>query len=195
MTKHENRGELIRLAGLLSARPISEDSYKLDELLTGLKAERKRLGQRKVLAVLIQKDFDLDGLTDWIFPLKSFDAQAEAEEYIKSRSASLYALQIADVSQYGKTWVLESKDEIPFMTAPESSGWASNIRVLYDQTYKIRATSYDTKYNCFRAIGPFAAEVVSDALFSFINQPSELWSYFVDVGEAIKKGVTPRQPL
>jgi hypothetical protein len=46
MAIQENRGKLIRLAGLLSARPINDHSYKLDELLTGLKEERNRLGQR-----------------------------------------------------------------------------------------------------------------------------------------------------
>jgi len=39
--------QLMTLGGLLSARPISPDSYKLDELLAGLGAERKRLGKRR----------------------------------------------------------------------------------------------------------------------------------------------------
>ena len=39
--------QLMTLGGLLYARPISPDSYKLDELLAGLGAERKRLGKRR----------------------------------------------------------------------------------------------------------------------------------------------------
>ena len=194
MTNHDPNSELIRLAGLLSTRPISEDSYKLDELLTGIESERKRLGQGRFLVLLIQKDFDIDGLTDYVFPLESFDSKSEAVRYIKTSAKSLYENQITGPGRYGSAWQLESRGEIPYMTRPQSGYWAHRLRSLYDETYKLRGGTYDTLYNCFRVVGPFRSEVVSDELISFVNQRAELWAHFVDAGEAAEKGIEPRQP-
>jgi len=47
--------ELLALAGQLSSRPITPDSYKLDELLSGLDIERHRLNEGPILALLFQQ--------------------------------------------------------------------------------------------------------------------------------------------
>jgi hypothetical protein len=62
------------------------------------------------------------------------------------------------------------------------------LHTLHDRTYKIRATEFDTKYNCFCVIGPFSDFVVGKKLFEFINSKSELWWHFVEVGEALLAG-------
>lgn len=120
--------------------------------------------------------------------LKSLDTQSDAQGFTDSSATSLYERKIAGPDEHGKTWRLESQGEISFMNAPESSGWASNLRMLYDQTYKLRAGPYDSRYNSFRVIGPFSGDVVDDKFSSFVNQRSELWAYFVGTGEAIKNG-------
>ena len=157
-------------------------------------SERIRLGHRKFLVLLTQKIYDIDGLIDYVFLPESFDEISDAIAYVDSSSKTLYARQIAGPDEYRKNWHLESEGVIPFLTAPDSEHWANPIRVFYDRTYKLRAGPYDTKYCCYRVIGPFDGDIVSDGLFSFVNERSELWSYFVDVGDAIKKGIAPRQP-
>jgi len=64
----------------------------------------------------------------------------------------------------------------------------SSLRTFYDRTYKLRAGAFDTKYSCFRAIGPFADFIIGDQLFEYVNSNFELWSYFVEVGETILAG-------
>lgn len=194
MTNQDSNGELIRLAGLLFSHPISEDSYKLDPSLIGLAAERKRLGERKFLVILNQKVYDIDGLTDYVYLLDSFDSQLDATTYIETSAKALCERQTAGPDKYGDNWCLESEGEIMFMSQPKSPNWAHPIRVICDRTYKLRAGTYDTKYSCFRAIGPFHGEIISDQLFSFINEPFELGSFFVDVGHATMKGVEPPLP-
>lgn len=40
--------ELWKLGGLLTIHPISKETYGLDQLLSGIDAERKRLGKRTI---------------------------------------------------------------------------------------------------------------------------------------------------
>src|SRR2546422_10239536 len=88
--------QLTKLTGLLSARPISPDSYKLNELLTGLDAERKRLGQRRFAVVLNQQVYDYDGLTDFFFLIDSFDTQRKAMNCVDRNAAKLRAGQLKE---------------------------------------------------------------------------------------------------
>lgn len=177
--------ELTKLAGLLSSRPIGPDSYKLDELLAGLDAERSRLGRRKFVVVFYQNEFDFDGLTDYVFLLDSFDDQSEAIACVASQAQNLQATQTAQPDSRGLQWVLESDGGTWYIPNPTGKHLLS---VLHDQTYKLRAGPYDTKYNSFRAIGPFADFVVCEQLFEFVNSRFELWSYFVEIGEAVLAG-------
>ena len=181
--------EVARLASLLSSRPIHKDSYKLSELMTGISCERERLGCRRFLAILNQKEYDIDGLTDWIFLLESFDRQDDARAYIDRTARSLRERQLAVPHEFGMPWHLHSEDEIQFLSQPEAASWAHPIRVIADRTYALRASPYDTKYNCFRVIGTFPNEIVGDRLITFVNEQSELWSYFFSIVQAVKNGV------
>lgn len=183
--------ELTKLAGLLSSHPIGPDSYKLDELLAGLDAEHSRLGRRRFAVVLYQQVYDYDGLTDFVFLLDSFDTQSEAIACVESNARNLLATQTAQPDSLGDRWTLESEGDMRSLPKPTGKHL---LRALHDRTYKLRAGPYDTKYNCFRAIGPFADFVVCDQLFEFINAQHELWSYFVKTGEAARAGKPRPEP-
>ena len=196
------KDELLKTAGLLYSSPIGPDSHKLDELLAGLKAERSRLGKRKYVVVLYQQDFDMDGLTDYIYLLDSFDDRSEAIAFVDSNARNLLAVQTAQPDSGGYRWFLERKGGVRILPNVRSGSWKiestkdlqSNPRAnrklhtRHARTYKIRATQLDTKYNCFCVIGPFADFVVCKKLFDFIDSKSELWWHFVEVGEAIRAG-------
>ena len=197
MTTYDDRDEVIRLAELLllSALPRTIDSDKVDELLTGLESERKRLGKRKFLVFLTQTKYDYDGPVDWVFPLESFDTKRKALSYTHSVENSLFERQTAGPDEDGKVWHLESKDQPhPILNTPVSSYATHPVRALYDQTYNLQASLYDRLCNRFRVIGPFRDHVVSNKLFTFINGRWELSYYFTGVGEATKNGVAPPQP-
>ena len=208
--------ELTRLAGLLSGSPIGPDSYKLDELLAGLDTERSRLGRRRFAVVLYRQVFDLDGLTDYVFLLDSFDTQSEAIACVESSARDLLSTQTVQANSWGQRWALESEGDVRSLPNARAGLWALEseedmgsvpnstgkrlLRTLHDRTYKLRASGFDMQYNCFRAIGPFADFVVGDQLFEFLNSPflnsrHELWSYFVKVGEAVRAGKPSAVPI
>lgn len=196
------KDELLKLAGLLSSSPIGPHTYKRDEVLAGLDAERSRLGKRKYAVVLFQEEYDMDGVTDYLYLLDSFDDKSEAVAYVETNSQNLLAAQTAQPDSRGNQWLLESKGNVKMLPIVRSGSWKveskkdqkSNpkgnhkLQTLHDRTYKIRASGFDTKYNCFRVIGPFSDFVVSKKLFDLINSKQELWWHFVEVGEAIRAG-------
>jgi hypothetical protein len=111
-------------------------------------------------------------------------------------------MQTAQPDSHGHRWLLESKGNVQSLPNSRAGLWATEekkhkrsnpkakrkLYALHDRTYKIRASEYDSKYNCFRTIGPFADFVICDELFEFIKSPFELWSYFVKVGETVRAG-------
>ncbi|CAN5477946.1 hypothetical protein BH20ACI3_BH20ACI3_02090 [soil metagenome] len=176
--------QLVKLAGLLSRSPISPDNHQHDELLAGLDAERKRLGQRRFAVVLNQQVYDYDGLTDYFFLIHGFDTQGKAMKCVDSEARELLALQLAQ-KLYDQPWVLESEGDMWALPKPKPKDF---LRALYDRTYKLRAGPYDTKYTCFRVIGPFDKWIVSQELFDFLNCQWELCHYFMQVGDALRNG-------
>jgi len=184
ITTKASGDQLIQLAEALCGKSIGE-VYKPELLLEGLNSEVNRLGNRRYLVLLTQKVYDIDGLTDYVYLLESFDATSDAFTYVDRAVRSLYEAQTKEPDEYRCTWQLESEGEIPYLTPPklpEIGVWANPIRVIYDRTYKLRASDYDTQYNCFRVIGPFRGDIVSEQLFSWVNDSFELKRYFEDVG-------------
>jgi hypothetical protein len=80
------------------------------------------------------------------------------------------------------------------LPTPKGLDSGCSIEVIHEKSYQLRASIYDTIYNSFRVLGPFQDEVVSKQLFSFVNDRSRLWSYFVDVGDAKIMGTPARAP-
>jgi hypothetical protein len=182
---------LLNLATKLTHQPLAPPGYLVEELLVGLGSERLRLGRRPFLVTLYQNDFDYDGLTANVFLMESFDSQAEAIAFTESSALKLLKAQTSGPDSMRKTWGLESEGKIFALPEP---GENSGLRVVFDKTYKLRASEYDTIYNCFRVIGPFSDFIVCDKLFDFLNCQSELWRYFVGVGGSIRSGDLPRMP-
>jgi len=185
--------ELIRLAAYLSSRPINEDSYKLEELLAGLSGEKERLGQRKYLVLLDQHVIDIDGLTKYEYLLESFMSKSEAIAFIDATAIDLSEQQTAGVDENGDTWVLESEGGKPWLSKPKTIHKPDMLQVLYEKSYRYRASIYDTKYICFRLLGKFHLDVVSERLFSYVNEDFALWSFFVDIGSSIEKQAPDRK--
>lgn len=180
-----NSGNVIRLAEKLCGRAIADAPNENAELLTGIDIERRRLGNKRYLALLNRKVYDIDGLTDYVYLLESFDRSADAITYVDQAAQALCLAQIRQPDEFHSEWRLESEGEIPFIATqqlPTTGVWANRIRVMYDRTYKLRATDYDTQYNCFRVVGPFRGAIVSEQLVSFVNENWELRSFFAGIG-------------
>ena len=172
---------LLNLAAKLTDQPLDQPGYLVKELITGLGIERLRLGRRPFVVTLYQNDFDYDGLTDSVFLLDSFDSQADAMAFAELSAGTLLKAQTASQDSMGKKWSLESEGEIHALPKPKEN---SLLRAESNRTYKLRASEYDTLYNCFRVIGPLADFAVCEGLFDFLNCKTELWHYFVKVGES-----------
>ena len=162
------------------SRELSPGGYKSGELERGLRIERRRLGGRRFLAVASQQRFDFDGLTEYVYLLESFADQSDAESYVEDLSVSLRREVVGRKLRYGNwTWQVESEGHMPALAC---AGAASSLRVLFDRTFKVRASDYDALYTCIRVIGPFRERIVDGALLEFFKSSHELWSYFMDIG-------------
>src|SRR5450631_1669023 len=115
---------------------LSPNGYRAVELERGLRIERRRLGSRRLLAVANQQRFDIDGLTEYAYPLESFDEQTAAEKYVKDLSASLKRHLVGRNLGIGNwSWQLESDGYMPILAGAYAS---SPLRVLFDRTFKVR---------------------------------------------------------
>ncbi len=172
---------LNNLSANLTGHPSGKSEYEAEALTRGLEIESGRLGSRRFIVVVNQDVFDLDGLTQYVYLMESFDVQRDAEAYAERLKATLMRRQCTRDESSRNTWLLESEGEIRSMPNPKLS---TSLRPLYDRTYKLRASPFDTKYTCVRVVGPFMGPIIDLPLFEFINARFELWSYFVDVGRS-----------
>lgn len=178
------------LIPLLSGAPEGTPPYKGDELLSGLNAERDRLGSRPFLILVHQHVFDYDGLTEYVYLMDTFDTQREAEAAADDLSQRVLAVEVG-AGKYGKTWGLESESNSPYLPKP---GVKTGVRPLFDRAFKVRGGDYDTRHTSVRVVGPFSGVVVDLDLLEFVNAKHELWSYFVDVGESVMHNKPRRAP-
>lgn len=181
-----------RLASLLSARPLTCDPYRLDDLLLGIAAESARLGARPYVLSLYQQVYDYEGLTEYVFLLDSFDSLVEATEVANAAASRIMKLKTSAPDRYRKNWGVESEGGIHFLPKPPPG---NPLEVVFSRTFKLRSGPYDTECSCLRVIGRFSGPVVSKELFQYIGKTSELWSYFVKCGASVHKGSPRPSPL
>ena len=91
--------------------------YKFDRLLKGLERERWRLGSRRYLTVLWKHEFDIDGLTDWIYLGKSFRSLDDAKRHA---AQELAVLKDAHLSSAWGSWVVDPERESHFLPQAEA---------------------------------------------------------------------------
>lgn len=102
------------------------------------KKELRRLGNRRFLVIVFQSV--LDGLTDYVNLMESFDDQHDAESYTENLKQSLLHKQLGWTASQDK-WELESKNVIRTLPSPQS---ISFLRIFFERTYKIHGGAYNT---------------------------------------------------
>ncbi len=169
--------EIISLGKSLSSNGAQ---YKSNELFQGIKNEQIRLGKNPFIVVVNINSFDMDGLTDYVFLMNSFSSQDEAQAYAKKLSSDLLEYQIKQDS-FGRPWILESEGASPYLPKPNST---SSFNTLLTKSFKTVSGEFDRKYVVTRVMKSDGNLLVGQTLFETINSNSELWSYFVGVGES-----------
>jgi len=169
--------EIINLGKSLSKNGAQ---YKAQELFHGIKHEQIRLGKNQFIVVVNINSFDIDGLTDYVFLMDSFLAQDEAQVYAKNLSENLLEYQLKQ-DIFGYPWILESEDSTPYLPQPNP---ASSFKTLLLKSFKTVSGEFNRKYVVTRVMKSDGNLLVEQSLFEAINSNSELWSYFVGVGEA-----------
>lgn len=181
-----------RLAALLTGRPLTRNSYRLDDLLLGIASESARLGTRPYVLSMSQQVYDYEGLTEYVFLLDSFDSLVEATEVANAAASRIMKLKTSAPDRYWKNWGLESEGEIHFLPKPPPG---NPLEGVFTRTFKLRGGPYDSEYTGLRVIGRFSGPIVSKELFQYIGKTSELWSYFVECGASVRNGSSRPSPL
>lgn len=174
---------LIKLASRLSGNPIGDKSRKIDELIAGLRSEQFRLGKRKYVVMLEQRDYAHDGFQETVMLIDSFNTKNDASACVDVKAQELLDARTTHIDKDGNHWKMVLSGEIPTLIKPFPN---CPIHTIYDKAYKLEADLYKSQYIRFRAIGPFDNFIIGDTLFDFINQPRLLWGYFLRVGESLK---------
>jgi hypothetical protein len=169
--------EIISLGKSLSKNGAQ---YKAEELFQGLKNEQIRLGKNPFVVLVNINSFDMDGLTDYVFLMDSFPEKDVALAYAKKLSNDLLEYQLKQ-GVLGRPWILESEDSSPYL--PKSNS-GSCFQTLLTKTFKTVSGEFDRKYIITRVMKSDGNLLVEQPLFDAINSNSELWSYFVGVGES-----------
>jgi hypothetical protein len=177
--------EVANLAKLLRAKPS-------DDLLMGIKIEQDRIGKSPYLVVVNQNEFDIDGMSDFLYLMDSFNSQDEAEQYAEQLSRDILEKQLAE-DNYGTPWALESTGQAPYLAQPKVKT-ISKQRVLFDRSFKTVSGEFDRRYTIVRVIGPFEGNVVNPDLADLLNANDELRYYFYRVAEAIDKPDRKQSP-
>ncbi len=154
--------------------------YKTDELFQGIKNEQIRLGSNPFIVVVNINSFDMDGLTDYVFLMDSFPTQGGAQAYTTELSNDLLEYQLKQ-DMFGRPWILESEGSSPYLPKPNPE---SSLKTVLLKGFKTISGEFDRKYVVTRVMQSDGKLLVGQALFEAINSNSELWSYFVDVGES-----------
>lgn len=155
------------------------------ELVRGIEDERERLGSRRYVVALLAKEFDIDGLTDGIRLLSSCDDQRYAEAAADYLCTVRKADVVLDPDPHRRQWRIESEGEIPFLPVPKPGVF---VRSVFDRTFKVRGGHYDTRYDCYRVVGPFTGSVASVELADFPGLDYELGRWFDVVGKRPVRG-------
>ena len=155
--------------------------YKAKELFQGIKNEQVRLGKNPFIVVVSINSFDMDGLTDYVFLMDSFTNQDSAVTYAQTLSKDLLEFQLKQQDIFGRAWTLESEGVSPYLPKPNPISYFTTV--LYT-SFKTFSGEFDRKYVITRVLKSDGNLIVGQSLFDAINSNSELWSYFVGVGES-----------
>ena len=154
--------------------------YRAQELFQGIKNEQVRLGKNPFLVMVNINSFDMDGLTDYVFLMESFANQNAAEDYARNLSSALLEYQLKQ-DIFGCPWILESKDTVPYFPKSKDNNLFATI---FSDAFKTVSGEFDRKYVITRVMKADGDTLVGQPLFDAVNSDSELWSYFVGVGES-----------
>lgn len=155
--------------------------YKADELFQGIKNEQVRLGKNPFVVVVNINSFDFEGLTDYVFLTDSFPSEDAAIAYARNLSNALLEYQLAQ-QIFERSWTIEdSQGATPYL--PQSKPNAS-VETIFTESFKTISGQFDRKYVITRVMRMDGGYVVGQPLFDAINSNSELWSYFVGIGES-----------
>lgn len=179
--------EIISLGKYLSAGGAQ---YKAEELFQGIKNEQVRLGRNPFIVVVNINSFDMDGLTDFVFLMNSFTNKDDAVTYAQNLLNDLLEYQLKQ-DNLGSPWLLESEGITPYLPEPNPD---CAFTTLLCKSFKTVSSEFDRKYVITRVMKSDGNALVGQSLFDAINSNSELWSYFVGIGEStdgIRERPTP----
>jgi len=185
----ETADGLLPLAELLLGRPADPEEGRTAALLTGLAAERERLGKAPYLVVLHSEIYGEDGLAQRLHLLEAATTPEGAKARMETAMATLME---ARVRIEGRWQVARLHEPLPLPPADANGA----LRSLYVDAFEIRAEAFEREHHCFRVIGSFGDWIVDRPLIEFFGPLAPCLSeYFAGLGSALLEGEELPDPL
>ncbi len=181
-------------ADSLAQRICGPGRYKFDVLVKGIRIEQERLQSGSHLVVLWHQDLDFDGLSDWLYIGDAFESAVDGR---RAADHQLDHLLMAFTNIKGSTlgpWRADSVGKGGFM--PKVDPQEKILRVEYEREFKLQGSPFNRLSFGTRVLGPFPGPIVGPELFELLtNSRHELWSFFLDAGEAAEASRPRRTPM
>jgi hypothetical protein len=160
--------QTLRLAELLAGSP----RVGIQKLHAGVAAERERLGARPWLLMSWRSSYDIDGLTEYLQLVDSFDTLEDAKRAADAQAAKiLIEFGRPDTGRpYMDPWKRNPERALNGPLRGPTLQKSSTITCHYQTGFAFWRGSYDREYPSLLVLGPFSAFIVAGELLAVIGE-------------------------
>ena len=181
------------MSSLLAIAPDGKHYYKEEEFLHGLETERMRLSTRSFLVVVYVHEFDMDGLTEYLYLIESYDSLSQAKQAASELNIELKKSELKKTEDENLGRILKSEGNfrlLPFSFNDKGISILDKYAFMTGDKYD----NFHNKHTTILVVGPFDGFVVDAQLINLFKNKSDVNNYFTYVGEALLKNKTPPNP-
>jgi len=172
---------LIELSRLVTFWKGSLVQSAVADLLQGLRAEQTRLNGKRFLVTLFRREFDFDGLTEYVDFIEGFNDLREARIFADTEAEKVFD------SGWGWRceWRLEECDTLQLLSHIRQP--VDTVEQKYYRGFKLSdGSGFNSIYCHFEVLEISSESVLDEALFKYLNCQTELTDYFIEIGTRLR---------
>ena len=151
-----------------------------DACQRGIELERNRLAGASYITLAFRREFDFDGLTEYLDLTEGFSELSAAVRFVNDLAMRTLPPALAEPGYGHYTWRHDARrDNERFIAGHEST----LVKCSYLRSFRVLTDSgYDSKYFQFEVLTISSPMIVGAPLFSYLMQEQEWVCYFVAKG-------------
>lgn len=162
---------------------VIESAYQ--DALLGFHSESCRLAGCQYILIEFRKEFDIDGLTEYVELLEGFHSEDSAATYADQRIEASMAKVLARTDFGGRRWQIDSsRNDSRFYAKKESNlvqgGYFRSFRAL-------NGSGYDIEYVQIEVVQVLCKPILGTEVFSFYDACGEWTSFLIKKGRQTQK--------